>query len=81
MIESEYKRVMVTSIADNYIVNESYSTCAIEGSRATLEDTIRIFNTGGIQSKSDKMVYNNINAIKSIKGIDITSIKDTEGWY
>ncbi len=77
-IEVEYFKLKIKDSYESYVIWESFSTCAIEGSRATVADTVRILDGDTVGSKSEKMVSNNIQAIEFIKDINIINTNSLE---
>ena len=63
-IDNAYGNAEVDEV--DFIVDESYSTCAIEGARSTVADTVRLADGKEPSNRSERMIKNNIKAIKLV---------------
>lgn len=63
-IEKIYDRAEVDPV--KFITDEAFSTCTIEGAKSTIADTINLEKGKSPSNHSEKMIKNNIQAIKSI---------------
>ena len=69
-INRAYNEAEVDAV--DFIVDEAYSTCAIEGAKSTIADTVRLAQGQEPSNRSETMIKNNIKAIKLILNNDFT---------
>ena len=67
-IGKAYEKAEVDAV--DFIVDESYSTCTIEGARSTIADTVRLAQGKEPSNHSEIMIKNNIKAIKLVLNED-----------
>jgi len=77
-INEEYNEVNIAT-KTNYIEEEAFSTCVIEGARTTIADTLRIAKGSTPRNKSEQMVFNSIRGINLIKSLDLKSWNIEQG--
>lgn len=67
-IDKPYQKAEVDAV--DFIVDESYSTCTIEGARSSIADTVRLAQGKEPSNRSERMIKNNIRAIKLVLNED-----------
>ena len=63
-ISKAYESAEVDAV--EFVVDEAYSTCTIEGAKSTIADTIKLSHGKEPSNRSERMIKNNIKAIKQV---------------
>ncbi|MDO5398492.1 MAG: Fic family protein [bacterium] len=67
-IEDAYKKAEVDYT--DFVVDEAYATCTIEGAKSTVADTVRLTEGKKPSNRSERMIWNNIRAIQLVLNND-----------
>ena len=63
-IDGLYEKIQVRELS--FIPEEAFASCTVEGAMSTLPETVKLMNGKAPSDKSERMIKNNINAIKTI---------------
>ena len=63
-IDGLYEKIQVRELS--FISEEAFASCTVEGAMSTLPETVKLMNGKAPADKSERMIKNNINAIREI---------------